>query len=242
MDKYKKIKKIGSGSSAEVYMRVHREMGEIVAIKSVTFHELDKDIRGLISREVYLLKMVEHRHIVRLLDVLNRDDGVDLVFEYLNLDLEKFLQIHDACFVHAHSFLHQILEGVQTIPYKAPELLLGLPYYSSPVDIWSVGCVFAEMVNQQTLFAGSHDFEVLQDIVRILGKPDIGTWAGPALNSCYFSKLPDCIPKNLAEVVHRLEPAGVDLVSKMLCINPCRRITAESALEHPYFHDIHNST
>ncbi|KAH7522835.1 hypothetical protein JRO89_XSUnG0099600 [Xanthoceras sorbifolium] len=124
---------------------------------------------------------------------------------------------------------------VGTLLYRAPEILLGSTDYSTPVDVWSVGCIFAEMVNRKPLFRGNCQTDQLHMIFSMLGTPNEDTWPG-------VTSLPDFIlwshnltSKDLATVVPNLEPSGVDLLSKMLCMDPNKRITAESALEHEYF-------
>ncbi|XP_028078882.1 cell division control protein 2 homolog isoform X2 [Camellia sinensis] len=125
-----------------------------------------------------------------------------------------------------------------TLWYRAPEILLGSRHYSTPVDVWSVGCIFAEMVNQRPLFPGDSEIDELFKIFRILGTPNEDTWPGVTSLADFKSAFPKWPSKDLATVVPNLDSAGIDLLSKMLCLDPSRRITARSALEHEYFKDI----
>ncbi|KAL7184949.1 hypothetical protein ACSBR2_026985 [Camellia fascicularis] len=131
-------------------------------------------------------------------------------------------------------------EKVASLWYKAPELLLGGQKYSTPVDIWSAGCVFAELVIQQPLFDGATDFVQVIKVFSIMGKPNEETWPGVTSICDFLDSFASSEPQNLAEVVPGLEPAGLDLLSKMLCMNPEGRISASEALGHPYFDDIEN--
>ncbi|KAM3702994.1 hypothetical protein ACJW31_04G064100 [Castanea mollissima] len=124
-----------------------------------------------------------------------------------------------------------------TLWYRAPEILLGSRHYSTPVDVWSVGCIFAEMVNQRPLFPGDSEIDELFKIFS-KGTPNDDTWPGVTSLPDYKSAFPKWAPKDLAAVVPSLDSAGIDLLSKMLCYDPSRRITARSALEHEYFKDI----
>ncbi|XP_072968151.1 cell division control protein 2 homolog isoform X2 [Typha angustifolia] len=136
--------------------------------------------------------------------------------------------------IPVRTFTHEVV----TLWYRAPEILLGSRHYSTPVDVWSIGCIFAEMVNQRPLFPGDSEIDELFKIFRVLGTPDEGIWPGVTSLPDFKSAFPKWPPTNLATVVPTLEPAGVDLLSKMLCFEPSRRITAQHALEHEYFKDL----
>ncbi|CAL5359181.1 unnamed protein product [Camellia sinensis] len=136
--------------------------------------------------------------------------------------------------IPVRTFTHEVV----TLWYRAPEILLGSRHYSTPVDVWSVGCIFAEMVNQRPLFPGDSEIDELFKIFRVLGTPNEDTWPGVTSLPDFKSAFPKWPSKDLASVVPNLDSVGVDLLSKMLCLDPSRRITARSALEHEYFKDI----
>ncbi|XP_019462477.1 PREDICTED: cell division control protein 2 homolog 2 isoform X2 [Lupinus angustifolius] len=132
------------------------------------------------------------------------------------------------------TFTHEVV----TLWYRAPEILLGSRHYSTPVDVWSVGCIFAEMINQRPLFPGDSEIDELFKIFRIMGTPNEETWPGVTSLPDFKSAFPKWSAKDLATLVPNLEPAGLDLLKSMLCLDPSKRITARSALEHEYFKDI----
>ncbi|CAK9198605.1 unnamed protein product [Sphagnum troendelagicum] len=136
--------------------------------------------------------------------------------------------------IPVRTFTHEVV----TLWYRAPEILLGSRHYSTPVDVWSVGCIFAEMVNQRPLFPGDSEIDELFKIFRTLGTPNDETWPGVTSLPDFKSAFPKWPPKNLASIVPGLEPAGVDLLSKTLILEPSQRITARNALDHEYFKDI----
>ncbi|KAL7222845.1 hypothetical protein ACSBR1_024523 [Camellia fascicularis] len=129
-------------------------------------------------------------------------------------------------------------ECAVTLWYRAPEILLGSRHYSTPVDVWLVGCIFAEMVNQRPLFPRDSEIDELFKIFRILGTPNEDMWPGVTSLADFKSAFPKWPSKDLATVVPNLDSASIDLLSKMLCLDRSRRITARSALEHEYFKDI----
>ncbi|CAA6663366.1 unnamed protein product [Spirodela intermedia] len=136
--------------------------------------------------------------------------------------------------IPVRTFTHEVV----TLWYRAPEILLGSRHYSTPVDMWSVGCIFAEMVNQRPLFPGDSEIDELFKIFRVLGTPNEETWPGVTSLPDFKTAFPKWPRKDLAAVVPTLDPAGIDLLSKMLCLEPSMRITARNALEHEYFKDI----
>ncbi|XP_028058216.1 cyclin-dependent kinase A-2-like [Camellia sinensis] len=118
------------------------------------------------------------------------------------------------CSVVYYSHTSTSSSQVGTLPYRAPELLLGLNY-STPVDVWSVGCIFAEMVTQQPLFTGTCEVNILIEMFSMLGVPNEATWPGVTSLCGYISTMTEFPShvRSLAEVVTGLEPAGFDLLS-----------------------------
>lgn len=143
--------------------------------------------------------------------------------------------------------LSKYTQGVATLWYRAPELLMASPIYSTPIDIWAVGCIFAELILMQPLFQGKGELDQISQIAELLGAPSEKNWSG-------YSELPNA--RRLAfrtcgdesHLKERLEalapnPAYVtetllDLLSSMLLYDPKRRISAAVALCHPYFSEL----
>eukprot|EP00301_Raphidiophrys_heterophryoidea_P026446 c9136_g1_i1.p1 GENE.c9136_g1_i1~~c9136_g1_i1.p1 ORF type:complete len:319 (-),score=94.05 c9136_g1_i1:268-1188(-) len=135
------------------------------------------------------------------------------------------------------AFTHEVV----TLWYRAPEILLGGKEYSTPVDIWSVGCIFAELVTRKALFAGDSEIDQLFKIFKALGFPTEDVWRGVTRLPDFQHVFPQFRPTPWAQVVPGLSPAGVDLLSKLLAYDPAERISAKRALLHPYFEDLDKS-
>ncbi|KAM7263676.1 hypothetical protein ACFE04_001359 [Oxalis oulophora] len=166
----------------------------------------------------------------------------DLKPQNLLIDKDKgILKIADlglgrAFTVPIKSYTHEIV----TLWYRAPEVLLGSTHYSLAVDMWSVGCIFAEMARRQALFPGDSEFQQLLHIFKLLGTPTDKQWPGVA-SFRDWHVYPLWEAQNLSRAVPSLDPDGVDLLSKMLKYDPAERISAKAALDHPYFDSLDKS-
>uniref|UniRef100_UPI00398F3EB5 mitogen-activated protein kinase 12-like n=1 Tax=Pristiophorus japonicus TaxID=55135 RepID=UPI00398F3EB5 len=121
--------------------------------------------------------------------------------------------------------------------YRAPEVILNWMHYTQTVDIWSVGCIFAEMINGKTLFKGKDYLDQLAQIMKVTGTP------GPdfiqKLESIearqYIRTLPKIKKKDFTSLFPNASPLAVDLLEKMLVLDADKRLSAAEALTHPYF-------
>ncbi|KAJ1976163.1 negative regulator of the PHO system [Dimargaris verticillata] len=130
---------------------------------------------------------------------------------------------------------------VVTLWYRAPDVLLGSKNYDSAIDMWSVGCIFAEMFTGRPLFPGNNADDQINRIFRVLGTPTPHTWPLMAeLPNAVNKKFAAHSPVSLPSVLPMMEPLAIDLLTQLLRYEPSRRITAKDALLHPYFNEIHN--
>ena len=135
--------------------------------------------------------------------------------------------------------LETMTPGHCTLWYRAPELLLGAPSYGTPMDIWSIGCIFAEFLCKQPLLPGTSEINQLDLIFALLGTPRDEDW--PGWRKMRGTEVISFTPQtgNLRQRLPFLTPCERDLLERMFTFNPDRRITAAEALQHAYFTEEH---
>lgn len=124
---------------------------------------------------------------------------------------------------------------VVTLWYRCPEILLGQETYSTAVDVWSAGCIFAEMASGRPLFTGDSEIDQLFRIFQHLGTPTASAWPEFSSLPDYIDTFPQFRKKTWESIAPNMCNEGRDLLAKMLVYNPSQRISAEEALSHPYF-------
>ncbi|KAJ8360545.1 hypothetical protein SKAU_G00170700 [Synaphobranchus kaupii] len=125
---------------------------------------------------------------------------------------------------------------VVTLWYRPPDVLLGSTEYSTPIDMWGVGCILSEMATGRPMFPGSTVKEELHLIFRLMGTPTEETWPGIPANEEFRSYLfPQYRAQPLINHVPRLDAEGIDLLSSLLLYDTRERISAEASLRYPYF-------
>eukprot|EP00093_Oithona_nana_P007721 07721.XXX_53507_55065_1 [CDS] Oithona nana genome sequencing. len=294
VEDFLKIEKIGEGTYGVVFKGKNKKTGEIVAMKKIRLESEEEGVPSTAIREVSLLKELQHPNIVSLKDVIMQEARLYLIFEFLTMDLKKYLDTVSAkdmvdknlvksytyqilqamLFCHQRRVLHRDLKPqnllidangaikladfglarafgipvrvytheVVTLWYRAPEILLGSTKYSCPVDIWSIGCIFAEMANKRPLFQGDSEIDQLFRIFRVLKTPTDEMWPGVSQLPDYKVHFPVWTSKCLDEQLDgHLDANGLDLLDKMLVYDPSKRISAKQALKHPYFDDLDKS-
>jgi mitogen-activated protein kinase 1/3 len=135
---------------------------------------------------------------------------------------------------------HQLISYVVTRWYRAPELLLDKKDYSFAVDMWSIGCILAEMLGCKPLFRGNSSRHQLHLILSVLGKPsreDVVASANPRYHDM-LNKMEDRRSVGWAKLYPDAPVQALDLLDKLLSFNPERRPTCEEALAHPYLEEL----
>lgn len=273
-----------TGTYGVVYKARSKKTNQLVALKKIRLENEDEGVPSTAIREITVLKELIHPNVVGLDDVIMQENRLYLVFEFLSMDLKKYIdtqspldknqirsytyQITEGIlFCHQRRIIHRDLKPqnlliskdgvikladfglarafgipvrvytheVVTLWYRAPEVLLGVQRYATPIDIWSIGCIFAEMVTGNALFHGDSEIDQLFRIFRSLGTPTEESWPGVSTLPDYKATFPNWKNNVLKSLVPGLSDDGLDLLEKMLIYNPNNRISAKAALIHPYF-------
>jgi len=182
-----------------------------------------------------LCKGVEFCHANR---VLHRD----LKPQNLLIDSRLNLKIADFGLARAYTLpMPKYTHEVVTVWYRPLEILLGSLLYSILVDMWSVGCIFAEMATGSPLFRGDSEIDTIFKIFQKLGTPTTEQWPGLADLPDFKPTFPQFQPQgweNIRNTQAQLGPVGIDLLEKVMAYDPQQRCSARRALQHPYFADV----
>lgn len=145
----------------------------------------------------------------------------------------------------------EMTDYVATRWYRAPEILAGSRKYGVPVDMWSLGCIFGEMIGGKPVFAGSSTLNQFEKIVEVIGKPT--DEALKSIDSMYINTMLDSLTNGDApekttdeqkaawtKIYPTASPAAIDLLTVLIQFDPNVRLSADQGLHHPYcsqFHD-----
>lgn len=136
----------------------------------------------------------------------------------------------------------ELTEYVVTRWYRAPEIMLSCQEYTKAIDVWSVGCIFAELLGRKPLFPGDDYIHQLQIICDKLGTPtdeDLNFVTSEKARR-FMRSQPKKVKVPFSKVYPDANSRALDLLDKMLVFNPASRISVDEALAHPYLESLHN--
>nr|QAA13015.1 cyclin-dependent kinase 6 [Locusta migratoria] len=142
------------------------------------------------------------------------------------------VKLADFGLAKTYDFEMLLTSVVVTIWYRSPEVLLNSTY-ATPVDIWSCGCIMAELFLLRPIFCGTSEVDQLDKIFSILGTPPETSW--PEQTPLPWSVFKNYTAADLEAMMPDCSPDGLNLLQNLLMFDPCQRISAAKALAHPYF-------
>eukprot|EP01126_Amoeba_proteus_P040614 TRINITY_DN4338_c0_g4_i1.p1 TRINITY_DN4338_c0_g4~~TRINITY_DN4338_c0_g4_i1.p1 ORF type:complete len:261 (+),score=16.56 TRINITY_DN4338_c0_g4_i1:657-1439(+) len=204
----------------------------------------DYDLRRLLDKCLVRFTLAEVKYLLMQLirgvkylhdtSIIHRD----LKTENLLVDMSGHLKICDYGLARLYTDRKAYTPVVVTLWYRSPELLLGPVEYSSEVDLWSVGCILAELILAFVLFNGNNEVEQIDKIFQLLGTPDEETWPGYSSLPGYkkFRKYP---PGKLHALFEKtaLSSHGFNLLKRLLTLDPAQRITSDQMIADNYFQE-----
>ncbi|KAL6508869.1 Mitogen-activated protein kinase 1 [Orobanche hederae] len=203
-------------------------------------HQIIRSNQGLSEEhcQYFLYQLLRGLKYIHSAGIIHRDLKPSNLLVSSNCDLK----ICDFGLARLNTENDFMTEYVVTRWYRAPELLLNSSEYTATIDVWSVGCIFMELVNRKPLFPGKDHVHQMHLLIELLGTPtdsDLDFTRNEDARR-YIRQLPQHPRQNLAKIFPHVSPLAMDLIDKMLTINPTKRITVEAALEHPYFALLHD--
>ncbi|XP_070068727.1 mitogen-activated protein kinase ERK-A isoform X4 [Drosophila takahashii] len=244
--RYKKLAYIGEGAYGMVVSADDTITSQRVAIKKISPFEHQTYCQRTL-REITILTRFKHENIIDIRDIL-RVDSIDqmrdvyIVQCLMETDLYKLLKTQICDFGLAriadpeHDHTGFLTEYVATRWYRAPEIMLNSKGYTKSIDIWSVGCILAEMLSNRPIFPGKHYLDQLNHILGVLGSPsrdDLECIINEKARN-YLESLPFKPNVPWLRLFPNADALALDLLGKMLTFNPHKRIPVEEALAHPY--------
>jgi mitogen-activated protein kinase 1/3 len=213
----------------------------VYELMDTDLHQIIKSSQPLSNdhSKYFLFQLLRGLKYLHSANILHRDLKPGNLLVNANCDLK----ICDFGLARTSSGNEQFMtEYVVTRWYRAPELLLCCDNYGTSIDVWSVGCIFAEILGRKPIFPGTECLNQLKLIINILGsqqESDIQFIDNPKarrfIKSILYSR-----GTHLSHLYPHADPLAIDLLQRMLVFDPTKRITVDEALLHPYLSGLYD--
>ncbi|KAH1097381.1 Mitogen-activated protein kinase NTF4 [Gossypium arboreum] len=244
----------------EIKLLRHMDHENVVAIRDIipppqrecfndvyiAYELMDTDLHQIIRSnqalseehcQYFLYQILRGLKYIHSANVLHRDLKPSNLLLNANCDLK----ICDFGLARVTSESDFMTEYVVTRWYRPPELLLNSSDYTAAIDVWSVGCIFMELMDRKPLFPGRDHVHQLRLLMELIGTPSEAELEFLNENAKrYIRQLPLYRRQSFTEKFPNVHPLAIDLVEKMLTFDPRQRITVEDALAHPYLTSLHD--
>ncbi|KAI8836417.1 serine/threonine-protein kinase pef1, partial [Chytriomyces cf. hyalinus JEL632] len=235
------MKELRQNNIVKLYDVIHNEK-----TLTLVFEYMDQDLKKYMDTQGHngalppalcktflyqLLKGIAFCHDNR---VLHRD------LKPQNLLINSRMELKIADFGLARAFgipVNTFSNEVVTLWYRAPDVLLGSRNYSTSIDIWSTGCIMAEIYSGKPLFPGKTNEDQLLRIFKLLGTPTEQTWPHVTEMPEYKATFPSYPAQSLSQRLPMMDQIALDLLNRMIQYQPQMRISAKEALQDLYFQD-----
>ncbi|KAJ1385708.1 Serine/threonine-protein kinase, active site [Sesbania bispinosa] len=243
---------IGQGTYSSVYRARDLETNKIVALKKVRFANMDPESVRFMAREILVLRRLDHPNVMKLEGMItSRVSGsLYLVFEYMEHDLAglaaipgiKFTESQIKCYMqqllrgleHCHSrgVMHRDIKGSNLLLDNNGNLKID---YGVAVDLWSAGCILAELFAGKPIMPGRTEVEQLHKIFKLCGSPSEEYWKKSKLPHATIFKPQQPYKRVVSETFKDFPSSALSLLELLLAIEPKDRATASLALQNEFF-------
>ena len=211
----------------------------------LVFEYMDHDLAGLADRpgmkfseeqiKCYMKQLFQGLHYCHTNNILHRDiKGSNLL-----INNKGILKLADFGLARSYTAegAHPLTNRVITLWYRPPELLLGARKYSPAVDMWSAGCILAELIHGRPIMPGKSEMDQLKLIFELCGTPTPENW--PDCKDLPGAKVAEYKqhPRRLREFFRHASPNALKLIEQLLTLDPKNRLTAEKAMDSDYMWD-----
>ena len=209
------------------------------------FEYVDYDLKKFLEVNKHSITISQIKSIVyQILAGLNYCHAHRIIHRDLkpqNILVSKGGNVKIADFGLARAFslpIKTLTHEIETLWYRAPEILLGQKQYSLGVDSWSIGCILAELIEKRPLFIGDSEIDQIFKIFQFFGTPNNNLWPGISELPDFKASFPKFKPCDLEKKFKNMDPVAIDLLLQLVNIDPAKRIYCKEAMNHQFFDEI----